>query len=93
MEIMTLDELREKEVINTKDCSRLGFVCDVSIDVSCGRVISFTVRDSSGFIPGKGKAFCIPWENVTKIGCDIIFVDICLPENASPTPQKKKLFG
>ena len=45
MEVMTFDELREKEVINMNDCSRLGFISNVSIDVSCGRVVSFNVKD------------------------------------------------
>ncbi len=92
MEVMTFDELREKEVINMNDCSRLGFISNVSIDVSCGRVVSFTVKDCSGVF-GKGKEICVPWEQITKIGCDIIFVDICVPEHIATPPQKKKLFG
>lgn len=92
MEVMTFDELREKEVINMNDCSRLGFISNVSIDVSCGRVVSFNVKDCSGVL-GKGKEICVPWEKITKIGCDIIFVDICVPEHIAPPPPKKKLFG
>ena len=95
MECMTFDELKEKEVINMNDCSRLGFISDITIDVTCGKVVSFTVRDCSGFVPHKGKEVCVPWEKVTKIGCDIIFVDICVPENVAPVPKdgKKRLFG
>ena len=92
MEVMTFDELREKEVINMNDCSRLGFISNVSIDVSCGRVVSFSVKDCPS-VWGKGKEICIPWEKITKIGSDIIFVNICVPEHIAPPPQKKKLFG
>lgn len=78
MQNMSFDELREKEVINVNDCSRLGYVVDICLDIACGRVVSFTVRDCSGFFPTKGNEICVPWERITKIGNDIIFADVCV---------------
>lgn len=94
MRKISFDELRKKEVINTRDCRRLGYISDLCIDLECGKVVSFTVKDSQGFIPCKCEEVCVEWENVTKIGDDIIFVDICYtcPEKP-PKPEKKKLFG
>ena len=42
-------ELIKKEVINTCNGCRLGYVCDVEIDVTCGRVISLFVPKPHGF--------------------------------------------
>ena len=92
MEIMTFDELKEKEVINMKDCARLGFIANAAIDVLCGKIVSFTVKDCSCIWGCKGKEIIVPWECVTKIGTDIIFVDVCLPD-CSPEPKKKRFIG
>lgn len=42
---MRLSEMKQKEVINIKDCSRLGFVGDVDIDICTGRVTASSFRD------------------------------------------------
>ena len=88
MQCMSFDELKEKEVININDCTRLGYVTNVNIDISCGRVISFTVKDCSGFLSFKGEEYCVPWEKITKIGSDIIFADICTIEHQAPSKKK-----
>lgn len=71
-------ELRDKEVINCHDGARFGYICDVEIDIDSGEVISI-------IIPGPGKVFgllgheteyIISWDCITKIGEDIILVDI-----------------
>lgn len=93
MKQISFDKLRQKEVINTEDCKRLGYIEDMCIDIECGRVISFTVRDCSGFFPGKGSEICIPWENITKIGDDIIFVNVCYAAPPPSPPGKRKFFG
>ena len=86
----TYCDLREKEVINMNDCKRLGYISDFCIDVECGKVVSFTVRDCTGIIPGKGNQIQIMWEDIKKIGDDIIFVDICY--TPLPPPPKKRFF-
>ena len=90
---VTFEELREKEVINLKDCRRLGFICDIKIDIECGKILSFTVKNCC-LIPSKCEEVCVPWENVTKIGDDIIFVDISCsyPHVHEQDFGKKKFF-
>ncbi|MCI8291946.1 MAG: YlmC/YmxH family sporulation protein [Hespellia sp.] len=75
---MRLCELREKEVINTCDCKRLGCVEDVILDLCKGRVEAIVIP-----VPGKicgllgsDKEYIIPVECIRKIGPDIILVDI-----------------
>lgn len=71
-------ELKQKEVINIKDCKRLGFVGDVDIDIKTGCVIAIIVPGPGcicGFL-GREKEFIIPFCDICQIGNDIILVDI-----------------
>lgn len=71
-------ELKEKEVINIPDGRRLGFVCDVEVNMEDGRIDAIVIPGTGklfGFI-GKDSELVIPWERVKKIGEDIIFVDL-----------------
>ena len=40
---MTICDLKQKEVINIKDCKRLGFVGDVDFDMKTGCMTAFIV--------------------------------------------------
>ena len=71
-------ELKEKEVINCKDCKRLGYIADLEIDCESGKIIAIIV-------PGPGKLFScigscseyyIKFCNIVRIGPDIVLVDI-----------------
>jgi YlmC/YmxH family sporulation protein len=69
--------LKRKEVINIRDGFRLGYVCDVLIDVKCGRVISLIVPGPCSFcgILGRDKEYVIDLCYVVKIGDDVILID------------------
>lgn len=76
--MMRIGDMKHKEIINTIDGSRLGYICDVEIDWSDGKVRKIVV-------PGPGKVmglfgrdveYLIPWENIKKIGEDIILVEL-----------------
>ncbi len=71
-------ELRNKEVIDQCECKRLGFVCDVEIDVTCGRVVAIVVPLSGGFMGvfGKCEEIVIGWDDIIRIGDDIILVNV-----------------
>ena len=65
-----------KEVIDLRDGARLGYVGDVEIDTETGNVQSMV-------IPGRLRLFgllgreaerVVPWEDIEKIGEDIILV-------------------
>lgn len=73
-------DLRNKEIINVEDGKRLGFVCDMEFDLSNGTVSALIVPHKIGFwsIFRKNDEYVIPWENIKKIGDDIIIVEICL---------------
>ena len=53
---MRICELKQREVINVKDCKRLGFVGDVDFDISTGKCLQSSCRDravSGAFWGGK----------------------------------------
>ena len=76
---MRLCELREKEVINTCNCKRLGCVVDVILDICNGRIEAIVIPGPGkicGFL-GSDSEYIIPFECIKKIGEDIILVEIC----------------
>ena len=75
---MLFSELKCKDVINIRDCRRLGKVCDLEFDQCSGCMCKIMV-------PGCGKLLgflncepniSIPLKDVKQIGPDIILVDI-----------------
>ena len=75
---MRIEELKQKEVINTCNCKILGCADDIEFDICTGCIEAIIV-------PGPGKwfgCFCrefelfIPWCKIVRIGPDIILVDI-----------------
>lgn len=70
-------ELRQKEVINIADASRLGFVSDVEVSLEKGEIEAIIV-------PGRAKLFnfgksgdcVITWDKIKKIGEDVILVEM-----------------
>lgn len=71
-------EFRDKEVINMSDGRRLGFVCDVEINMDDGKLEAIIIPGGGRLfgLLGKDSEFIIPWEKVKKIGEDIILVDM-----------------
>lgn len=73
----SVNELRAKEVINVTDGARLGYVSDVEIDLENGKIISVIVPGAyrlMGFL-GREEDLEIKWENIKKIGDDVIIVE------------------
>ena len=76
---MRLCDLREKEVINTVNCRRLGCVEDLGGDMKKGCVQAIVVPGPGrlGGLFGYDSEYVIPFECICKVGPDIILVDIC----------------
>ena len=71
-------DLHCKEVITVCDGRRLGFICDVRIELPEGQVVAIIVPGPGRFfgLLGRRDDYVIPWQCVRKIGPDIILVDI-----------------
>ena len=76
---MLYSELRDKEVINLRDCTFIGFVSDIDFNCSMGCIESLIVPNCQRFLGifGKCDDYVIPFKCVEKIGPDAILVDIC----------------
>lgn len=81
-----LIDLRNKEVINVNDGTRLGYVCDVEMDTGQAKMLSLIIYGHTRLfgLLGKREDLVIPWELVQTIGDDTILVRYLPPE-----PKKK----
>ena len=75
---MTFCELREKDVINIRDCRRMGHVCDLVFDPKNGCILAIVTSSSEKIwgILGKDSECEIPWCKIRQIGPDIILVGL-----------------
>lgn len=75
---MRICELRQKEVINCRDCKRLGFVADIEIDIDTGMVVAIIVPGPCKIwgIIGHDHEYVISYCCIKQIGDDIILVDV-----------------
>ena len=71
-------DLRCKEVVNVCDGLRMGFVCDVILNDATGQLLAIVVPGPCRFLGmfGHEDDYIIPWENIRRIGDDLIIVEI-----------------
>ena len=86
-------DLRCKEVINISDGLRLGYICDVYFDTGSGKVLAVVVPGRLRFLGifGREDDIVIPWECITKMGNDIVLVEI-RGEYARDKRERRKWF-
>ncbi|MDD3229516.1 MAG: YlmC/YmxH family sporulation protein [Oscillospiraceae bacterium] len=74
-------EMRRKEVINIRDGTRLGNVCDIEIDTVTASVLSLVIYGKLRFFGlfGREDDRVIPWSDIRIIGEDIVLVDTPVP--------------
>lgn len=77
---LPFSELRHLEVINICTGCRLGYVCDVELDMTCGKVTALIVPGNQPFFClKKQKELRIPFDCINKISEDIILVTNAFP--------------
>lgn len=82
-----LNDLRNKEVINVSDGSRLGYVCDVGLDTDTAALTCLVIYGRARLfgLLGKEPDKIIPWEDVKTVGEETILVHYTPPQK----PAKK----
>jgi len=71
-------DIRQKEVINVLNGKRMGTIIDMQFG-NDGRLESITVPGPmrvTDFFRGDRRGILIPWENIQKVGEDVILVSI-----------------
>lgn len=91
--LLSLSELRDKEVISVTDGSRYGYVGDLSVDLETGQVRALIVPGEARFFGlfGRKDDRVIQWDNVRRFGEDIILVE-GVPEVRPRVREKIKWF-
>lgn len=76
-------DMIEKDVINIKNGEVLGRFDDVEIDTKAGKISAFYIEEASKFMGmlGKSKSRKIKWEEILKVGMDVIIVNVDDDEN------------
>ncbi|MBE3520298.1 MAG: YlmC/YmxH family sporulation protein [Firmicutes bacterium] len=71
-------DLSSRDVINTVDGRKLGNIVDIEFDLTSGRITAVIVPGPARGLGifGRGDDYVIPWENVKKIGEDVILVEL-----------------
>ena len=73
----SIADMRNKEVINLQDGTRLGFVGDVEIDTENAKLTTIIIYGRSRLfgLLGRTDDIMIPWENIDVIGDETILVN------------------
>ncbi len=71
-------DLKRKEVINITDGKSLGLIYDLEVDAENGEIRSIIVPGGGKFFSffGRNDDLIIAWDQVVKIGIDVILVEI-----------------
>lgn len=82
-----MGDLRNKEVINVKDGTKIGFVSDVEINTRDARLSAIVIYGRLRFfgLLGRENDIVIPWSKINLMGDDTVLV-----EYEEPKSSKKK---
>ena len=88
-----ISDLRHKDIINSNDGKRLGFIKDFEMDIVEGRITAIILPGENRMFSffGKGDDLVVGWEQVKKIGVDVVLVD--LPTFANPKQKEERPAG
>jgi YlmC/YmxH family sporulation protein len=75
--------MKQKEVINIKDGTRLGYICDIEVDMVEGKILKIIIPGAIKMFHmfSKETEYQIEWEKIKKIGEDIILVEVDLEKD------------
>ena len=91
MERFSTCDLREKDVINLCDGSKLGCPNDFEFSTFDGKITAIIVTRSGGFLGlGRSHDLIIPWSKIECIGEDAILVRLSAGDMFQTEDKKRK---
>ena len=88
---ITCAQLREKDVINLCDGTRLGFIDELEFDACSGHISSLVLCRNSGILGfSKDPPLLIPWSRIECIGEDAVLVKIACSEIEALRYERKR---
>lgn len=76
LELHSINAMRNMEVIDILTGAKIGFIKDLKIDCEENKVLSLILPGEIKSWFGKEDKKEIPWEDIVKIGTDVILVKI-----------------
>lgn len=76
--MIRISEFQMKDVVNVSDGKRLGNIGDIDIDIDTGKIRAVIISKQARMLGlfGKEVELVIPWEEIMKIGEDVILVKV-----------------
>ncbi|WP_029420602.1 YlmC/YmxH family sporulation protein [Alicyclobacillus macrosporangiidus] len=73
-----ISDLQAKDVVNVGDGKRLGTIGDLEVDPDSGLIHAIIIPGQARFfgMVGGGPDYVVPWNQIVKIGSDVILVDL-----------------
>lgn len=91
--LIKVSEMRDMEVISLHDGRRLGPIMDIEMDLDEGRILALILPEepAGGFssLFRSARELWIPYEQIYRIGEDVILVDIT-GEILTPVPEQMR---
>ncbi len=75
-QVVRISEFQVKDVVSVSDGRKLGNITDIEINLDSGRIEAIVIGGGGkllGFF-GKDEEVVVPWNNIVKIGEDVILV-------------------
>jgi YlmC/YmxH family sporulation protein len=71
-----ISEFQAKEVVNVEDGRLLGHIGDLDINVATGKIEHLIIPGTGKMLGllGRESDVIIPWQNIVRIGTDVILV-------------------
>jgi YlmC/YmxH family sporulation protein len=89
-----VSDLRNKDIINSIDGKKLGYVKDIEFDLQEGRIQALILPGERGFFGffSRSDDLIIDWSQIKKIGVDVIIVEMAafLPEKTERISRMQK---
>ena len=77
---ISYNELRNKEIVNLCDGSKMGHIIDMLFNSDSGKIVGVVVPGEKRFFKKSGELF-IPLEKIRRIGDDVILIRFDLSNN------------
>ncbi|KMK77129.1 YlmC/YmxH family sporulation protein [Alkalihalobacillus pseudalcaliphilus] len=96
--MMKISDLQSKDIVNMENGRRLGHVTDLDINLTTGRIEAMIINGTNkvmGLLGRNEAEVIIPWDNIIKIGSDVIIVEVpesikAFSDNAFRQSQTKR---
>lgn len=75
--VLRVSDLRMKDIVNIVDGKRLGMLKDIELNLQDGKIKSIILPGNGKVLGifGRGDDVVISWEQIKKIGVDVILVE------------------